>query len=69
MMTWHLVMKLLLGAALGILLAVHGIWPDHPVFWIATLGMIVAGMIGYDEGRRDARQQQEGSSVDNSANH
>ncbi len=55
MMSWHLLMKLLLGSALGILLAVHGIWPDHPVFWIATVGMIVAGMIGYDEGWRDAR--------------
>lgn len=69
MLTWHLLMKMLLGAAMGILLAVHGIWLDDPVHWIAMIGMLVAGMLGHDEGMRDARLQQLGVSVDNSRNH
>jgi hypothetical protein len=69
MLTWHLVMKVLLGASIGVLLAVNGVWLDHPAFWITMIGLAVAGLLGYDEGRRDAPEQQGGPSVDNSENH
>jgi len=69
MLTWHLLMKVLLGASVGILLAVSDVWLDHPAFWITMTGLAVSGLLGYDEGRRDAPAQQQRSSVDNSENH
>ena len=69
MLTLHLLMKALLCAAMAILLAVHDIRMDSPVFWVTMIGLAVAGLLGYDEGRRDAPTQQSSTSVDNSDNH
>lgn len=65
----HVLMRVLVFAAVGLLLHIEGVTIGDPALWFAFLGMAVALMLGYDKGRNDARQQQRGSSVDNSENH
>ncbi|WP_137171420.1 hypothetical protein [Massilia sp. HP4] len=69
MMPGHLVMRLLLFGAVGLLLHIEGVTAGDPALWFAFLGMAVALMLGYDKGCNDAREQQRGGSVDNSENH
>ena len=68
-MTLHLLMRILVFAAVGVLLRLEGVKVGDPAMWLAFLGMVVALMLGYDKGRNDARQQQRGTSLDNSENH
>lgn len=68
-MTLHLLMRILVFAAVGVLLRLEGVKVGDPAMWFAFLGMVVAPMLGYDKGRNDAREQQHSTSVDNSENH
>lgn len=68
-MLTHLLMRVLVFAAVGLLLHVEGVTVGDPAMWFAFLGMVVALMLGYDKGRNDAREQQGDGSLDNSANH
>lgn len=68
-MTLHLLMRILVFAAVGVLLRLEGVKVGDPAMWFAFLGMVVALMLGYDKGRNDALEQQHEASVDNSTNH
>jgi hypothetical protein len=68
-MIHHLLIRVMMFAAVGLLLHIEGVTVADPALWFAFIGMAVALMLGYDKGRNDARQQQRGSSVDNSENH
>lgn len=65
----HMLMRILVFAAVGLLLHMEGVTAGDPALWFAFLGMVVALMLGYDKGRNDAREQQPNGSVDNSENH
>ena len=68
-MIWHLAMRALVLAAVGLLLSLEGISPRDPALWFAFLGMAVAMMLGYDKGRNDAAAQQDKAPLDNSKKH
>lgn len=69
MLTMHLLMRILVFAAVGLLLYLEGVTAGDPAMWFAFLGMVVTLMLGYDKGRNDALEQQREGSVDNSENH
>lgn len=69
MLIGHLVMRILVFAAVGLLLHLEGVTAGDPALWFAFLGMAVALMLGYDKGRNDAATQQDKRLVDNSRNH
>lgn len=65
----HVLMRVLVFAAVGLLLHIEGVTISDPALWFAFLGMAVALMLGYDKGRNDAAAQQHSTSIENSENH
>ena len=54
-MIWCHVMRFALFGAVGVLKAANGVSVGDPVFWITMIAMVVAGLLGHEEGRRDVR--------------